>query len=215
MPGPRNYTSRTLMSLAHFSGGLRYCPGCPEPVLRETNGQMYRIVEIAHIRGAYAGSARYDETMTDDQRRDLPNLMMMLCDPHHDEVDAKEEVYTLEVLFRWKAQRESAPREALKRLREVTPAGLRKIVADGLQQHDARLLSALGRLESNDREAATLMRSLVDELTEAYTRQREGLDPDLVMEFSAATLRLTEMKGVLEEFSVASIRSQDFPFGFR
>lgn len=59
------------------------------------------------------------------------------------------------------------------------------------------------------------MRSLVDELTEAYTRQRQGLDPDLVMEFSAATLRLTEMKSVLEEFSVASIRSQDFPFGFR
>jgi hypothetical protein len=213
VPGPRDYTSRTLMSLAHLSGGLCYCPGCPEPVLRETNGQMYRIVEIAHIRGAYPGSARYDETMTDDQRRDLPNLML-LCDPHHDEVDAKEEIYTLEVLYRWKAQRESAPREALKRLREVTPAGLRKIVADGLQQHDARLLSALGRLESNDREAAALMRSLVDELTEAYTRQRRGLDPDLVMEFSAATLRLTEMKDVLEEFSVASVRAQDFPPGF-
>ena len=207
MPGPRDYTSRTLMSLAHLSGGLCYWPGCPEPVLREVNGQMHRIVEIAHIRGAYPGSARFDEAMTNDQRRDLANLMLF-CDPHHDEVDAKEkeEIYTLEVLHRWKAQRESAPREALKRLREVTPAGLRKIVAEGLQQHDARLLSVLGRLESDDREAAALMRNLVDELTEAYTRQRQGLDPDLIAEFSAATLRLTQMKEALQELSAASIR---------
>ena len=54
------------------------------------------------------------------------------------------------------------------------------------------------------------MRNLVDELTEAYTWQRQGLDPDLVAEFSAATLRLTEMKNTLEELSVASIRIQDF-----
>ena len=98
----------------------------------------------------------------------LTNLMLF-CDPHHYVVDArdKEAIYTPEVLYRWKAQRESAPREALKRLREVTPVGLRKIVAEGLQQHDARLLGALDRLESNDREAAALMRDLVDELTEA------------------------------------------------
>jgi hypothetical protein len=207
VPGPRDYTSRTLMSLAHLSGGLCYWPGCPEPVLREVNGQMHRIVEIAHIHGAYPGGARFDEAMTNDQRRDLANLMLF-CDPHHDEVDAKEkeEIYTPEVLYRWKAQRESAPRETLKRLREVTPAGLRKIVAEGLQQHHARLLSALSRLESDDREAAALMRNLIDELAEAYTPERQGLDPDLVAELSAATFRLTRMKEALQELSAANIR---------
>jgi len=210
VPGPRDYTPRTLMSLAHLSGGLCYWPGCPEPVLRDVGGQMHRIVEIAHIRGAYPGGARYSRRMTDDQRRDLPNLMLF-CDPHHDIVDAKDnqKIYTAEVLLRWKAQRESAPREALKRLREVTPTGLRKIVAEGLQQHDARLLTALGRLESNDREAAALMRSLVDELTEAYARQQHSLNPDLVEEFSAATYRLTEMSDMIEELSAASIRLHD------
>lgn len=210
VPGPRDYTSRTLMSLAHLSGALCYWPGCPEPVLREVNGQMHRICEIAHIRGAYPGSARYDAAMTDDQRRDLANLIL-LCNPHHDEVDAKEKeaIYPPEVMYRWKALRESVPREALKRLREVTPAGLRKIVAEGLQQRDARLLSALGRLESSDREAAALMRNLVDELTEAYARRQQGLDPDLVVEFSAATRRLTEMSDLIEELSAASIRIHD------
>ena len=178
MPGPRDYTRRTIMALAHYSGGLCYCPGCPEPVLREVSGEIHLIVEIAHIRGAYLGSARHDSSMSDDQRRDLPNLML-LCNPHHDEVDAKEEIYTLLILNRWKAQRESDPREALKRLREVSPSGLRKIVAEGLEQHDAKLLRALDRLETKDREAASLMRSLVDELAESYSRQREALDPDL------------------------------------
>jgi hypothetical protein len=198
------------MSLAHLSGGLCYWPGCPEPVLRDVSGQMHRIAEIAHIRGADPGGARYSRRMTDDQRRDLPNLMLF-CDPHHDIVDEKdnEKIYTAEVLLRWKAQRESAPREALKRLREVTPAGLRKIVAEGLQQHDARLLTALGRLEGNDREAAALMRSLVDELTEAYALQQHSLNPDLVEEFSAATHRLTEMSDMIEELSAVSLRLHD------
>lgn len=129
--------------------------------------------------------------------------------PERDHSKDKEEIYTPEVLYRWKAQRESAPREALKRLREVTPAGLRKIVAEGLEQHDARLLSTLGRLESNDRDAAALMRSLVDELTEAYTRQQHSLDPDVVAEFSAATRRLTELRDMITELSTASMRLYD------
>jgi len=53
------------------------------------------------------------------------------------------------------------------------------------------------------------MRSLVDELTEAYARQQHSLNPDLVEEFSAATYRLTEMSDMIEELSAASIRLHD------
>lgn len=199
MPGPRDYTRSTIMALAHFSGGLCYCPGCPEPVLREVEGQIHLIVQVAHIGGAFPGSARFDSTMTDDQRRDLPNLML-LCDPHHRLADSKEEVYTLDVLRRWKAQRESAPREALKRLREVTPSGLRKIVAESLEARDTMLINALNRLETNDRQAATLMRGLIDELTEAYT---QALDPELVYDFSHAANRLYEIQETLDDFASA------------
>jgi hypothetical protein len=131
---------------------------------------------------------------------------MLLCDPHHRLADSKEEVYTLDVLHRWKAQRESAPREALKRLREVTPSGLRKIVADSLEARDTMLINALNRLETNDLQAATLMRSLIDELTEAYS---QALDPELVYDFSQSANRLYGIQDTLEEFTSAVNRYLD------
>ena len=208
MPDPRAYTRSTLMALAQFSGGLCYCPGCPEPVLREVDGRMHFIVQIAHIRAAFADGPRYDETMTDDQRRDLPNLLL-LCDPHHHEVDDEKniEIYTTEVIHRWKKQRESDPREALRRLREVTPTGLRKIVADALEDHDMKLLQTLDRLSASDREAADLMRSLVDELTEAYSRLRQSLDPDLVYSLGKSVQELRQIAPVLDVFTVTLNRN--------
>lgn len=180
MPGPRDYTTGTDMALANLSGGLCYWPGCPEPMIRRAGGEMYFVGQRVHIRGAYPGSARYDPAMTDDQRRGFGNLVVM-CKPHHEVIDVRQpELYPAEVLLRWKDQREASPREALERLREVTPSGLRTIVADGLRAHDASLMEALVRLEAGDREAARLMRSLVDELTEAYSRLRQGIDPGTV-----------------------------------
>jgi hypothetical protein len=172
--------------------------------LREVEHELRFIVEIAHIRAAEPGGARYDETMSDDERRHQSNLMLF-CDPHHDIVDDKANVriYTTDMLLRWKAQREADPRQALQRLREVTPAGLRKIVAEGLTQHDARMLSTLERLKQRDGEAASLMRSLVDELTEAYSRQRRNIDPDTVMELGYAVRTPYGMRDLLDEFATA------------
>lgn len=203
MPGPRDYTRSTIMALAHHSQGFCYCPGCPEPVLRTVDGKTHLIVQIAHIRGAYPGSCRYDASMTDDQRRDLPNLLL-LCDPHHQQVDSekKQKTFTCEVLERWKAQREAGPSAALKRLREVTPAGLRDIVADGLREHDDKLLGAIERLETSDRDAAILMRGLVDELAEAYSRIRQGLPAD-VLEMFATAVRTMPSSDAMEQFSIA------------
>jgi hypothetical protein len=204
VPGPRDYTRRTIMALAHLSGGLCYWPGCPEPVLREVGGDFHLIVEIAHIRGAYAGSARFESSMTDDQRRYLPNLLL-LCNPHHDIVDAqdKEKLYTPDLLHRWKDQRESDPRQALKRLRDVSPSDLRRIVSEGLEEHDSKVLRALDRLEDGDREAAALMRSLIDELTEAYTRQRESLNIDAIESLMMTTNKLGRLQEAMESFGFA------------
>jgi hypothetical protein len=190
------------MALAYNSGGLCYFPGCPEEVLREVEGQIVGVAHIAHIKAANPNGARYDAQMTDDQRRDQANLML-LCAPHHSMVDEpkRTDFYTVELLTRWKEQREANPREALARLRDVTPSGLRKIVADGLEQRDSQLLDALERLASNDRLAATLMRTLLDELTEAYSElNRTSLNPHLIADLYEAASTLADMKRVLVEF---------------
>jgi hypothetical protein len=65
-------------------------------------------VHIAHIEGAEIGSARYNESMTNQERRSFPNLLL-LCIPHHDLVDHKEpHQYTVEMLREWKSARELA-----------------------------------------------------------------------------------------------------------
>ena len=202
MPMPSDYPMQTLATLARFSGGLCYYPGCPEPVTRDVNGDMRLIVEVAPIRGMVPESARYDSKINADQYRDLRNLLL-LCDQHRSEVDAKEVVYTVEVLHRWKGQREAGHRAALRRLREVTPLGLRKVIEESLQEHDARLLDALDRLEETDPGAARLIRSLIDELTEAYARRRGTLDPAMVNDFYMATRQLGRMQDILEEFVAA------------
>jgi hypothetical protein len=85
MAGPRTYARSTLMALTHLSGGLCYYPGCPEQVLREVENDIYGIADIAHIKAAYPNGARYDPSMTDDQRRNLNNLMLLceLCRRRH------------------------------------------------------------------------------------------------------------------------------------
>jgi hypothetical protein len=199
------------MALAHLSGGLCYYPGCPEEVLREVEGRFFGVAAIAHIKAAYPNGARYDSQMTDDERRDQKNLML-LCGPHHIIVDdlKQTDYYTAELLTRWKDQREADPREALARLREVTPSGLRKIVADGLEQRDSQLFDALERLESNDHEAATLMRILLDELTEAYSElNRTSLNPHLIADLVEASSTLGSMRSILVEF-ITVMQTTDF-----
>ena len=211
MPGPRDYVRSTVMGLAHLSGGLCYRPGCPEPVFRWTDGEIHLIVEIAHIRAAKKGGPRYDENMTDEQRRHISNLMLF-CDPHHDIVDQHWEQYPPETLRRWKTQREAKPNEALKRLRDVTPAGLRKIVAEGLEDHDSRLLQALDRLNRTDRETAGLVRGLIDELTEAYTWQSRNVpDPEILTAFGIAVDKLWNIQETMAGFSGSVERLSRMP----
>ena len=181
MPGPRSYDRNTLSSLGYLSGGTCYYPGCPEPVFRKVGDNWILAGQIAHIRAANPNGPRYDPSMTDDERRAIENLMIF-CQPHHNLVDKANNAprYPVAVLRRWKTQHEARPDEAVKRLREVTPSGLRKIVADGLKQRDNLILDAIARLERSDAETASVMRGLIEELTEAYTIQRQSLSPDLI-----------------------------------
>jgi len=191
------------MALAHRSGGLCYSPGCPEPVLAEIADAMRFVAQIAHIRAATPDGPRYDPSMTNDERRDLPNLIL-LCKPHHDDIDnpANARMYTVDRLLRWKAQREADPAQALRRLREVTPPVLVRTVRTAVERHDGRILELLNRLDGTD---AAALRMLLDELTEAYTQLRRGLVPETVDELSMAVTALHRMEfyNLVDEFSLA------------
>jgi hypothetical protein len=68
-------------------------------------GEPYFDVEIAHIYDAHVGN-RYNETMTNDDRRAFSNLIL-LCKPHHNLVDKRHpKRYRPEDLKAWKASRE-------------------------------------------------------------------------------------------------------------
>ena len=88
-------------------------PACDEPLLRWIGdfGTPVLNSRIAHIRAASALGPRYDETMTDEDRRAFDNLVL-LCLPHAEEVDLKAlaDRYPAETLQQWKfVQLQAAP----------------------------------------------------------------------------------------------------------
>ena len=90
-------------------------PTCDEPLLRWVEDLDTPVLNsrIAHICAASALGPRYDEAMTDEDRRAFDNLVL-LCLPHAEEVDlpALADRYPVETLRQWKAvQLRTAPSE--------------------------------------------------------------------------------------------------------
>lgn len=104
-PGPRSYRSAVEKALFDAATGTCYFPGCAEPTIVFVEGHPVTNVDIAHIRGAQPGSARYDPSMSNAQRASFGNLIL-LCRPHHQLVDRVEaDKYGVDVLQAWKAAR--------------------------------------------------------------------------------------------------------------
>lgn len=88
-------------------------PKCGKHLTYEAvHGNDTYVGEAAHIRGEKPGAARYDVSMTDEQRDDVDNLIY-LCTDHHtiiDKVEADWPVVTLEAL---KKSHENRVKEAM------------------------------------------------------------------------------------------------------
>ena len=109
-PGPRDYTQGTERALYAFSGTTCYFPGCETRVIVIVGDEPVSNVEIADIGGANPGSPRYDPSMTNNERRSFPNLIL-LCKPHHNIVDRLHpDDYPADALFEWKTAHERAAR---------------------------------------------------------------------------------------------------------
>ncbi|WP_415962062.1 hypothetical protein [Streptomyces sp. 021-4] len=94
-----------------FSGNECAWPDCPQ-VLAPVEGGWFG--QIAHIRAAEAGGPRFDEAMTNNQRREFGNLLL-LCAKHHRLIDDNETAdnYSREALEEIKHHHESRFQRAL------------------------------------------------------------------------------------------------------
>lgn len=109
------------VSLAMFSGNRCAMPSCRRP-LAERNGQeVVFLGQAAHIAGEHGGTdsgraaARYDPTMTSEQRNSLANLIYV-CPTCHSKIDSYptgERDYTVQHLLDIKQDHESAAKEAM------------------------------------------------------------------------------------------------------
>ncbi|MDD4031640.1 MAG: HNH endonuclease [Bacteroidales bacterium] len=98
----RNYTDQTIKKLFGLSGNLCAFPGCNNRLLNDKNALDSN---ICHIEAANEGGERYNPNMTDEQRADYENLIL-LCRQCHDKTN-DESVYTVEALKEMKRIHES------------------------------------------------------------------------------------------------------------
>lgn len=95
----------TVRELYLLSGNQCAHEACANPILN-SDGTLYG--DIAHIRGALPTSARFDPSMTNEDRRAVENLLL-LCKLHHADVDNPGLVkkYPVEVVLDMKTRHEA------------------------------------------------------------------------------------------------------------
>lgn len=108
----RQYTQTTLKRLFLLSCNQCAAPDCEKSL--EARDEKTIIAKICHIEAASSDGPRYNSTMTDDERRDFDNLIL-LCDECHSIIDNKdnEDIYTVDLLKQWKRDHENKCRQQL------------------------------------------------------------------------------------------------------
>jgi hypothetical protein len=104
----------TKLLLAFRSGDHCAFPQCGRTLTAASpSGANPVIIGVAaHIAGENPLAARYDATMTDEQRDDYTNLIY-LCGDHHTQIDKQEADFTVNKLLQLKIEHESKVRKAM------------------------------------------------------------------------------------------------------
>lgn len=119
--GPRAYTDKTIKRLFALSGNQCSFPECSRRMVNHNNAKDSN---ICHIEAANPGGERYNARMTDSQRADYDNLIL-LCVQHHDETDDTEK-YTVADLKTMKKNHEA---QYLNEQLKKKPSMLRNTIA--------------------------------------------------------------------------------------
>lgn len=103
----------TKLFLAFRSGDCCAFPGCDTQLTIDGKDAPPAVIgEAAHITGENAGAARYDLSMTDEQRNHHANLIYLCCN-HHTQIDKQENDFPVDRLLRMKHDHEQAVQEAI------------------------------------------------------------------------------------------------------
>jgi hypothetical protein len=167
MTNPSSYSRTTIFALARLGGKTCYWPDppCPTPVMVLIKGRPVRNIEIAHIRAARPNGPRYVAGMTDAERSDWSNLIL-LCTPHHTIVDKiRPDDYPIEVLERWKSNREEGSADALSVLSGISEDRLQDLISSSMQEATRELKAAISQIASVDPDAAMLLYDAAKNIT--------------------------------------------------
>lgn len=164
---PSYISKGVVAALAMVSGGTCYWPKPPRcivPVTVDVDGDMVLNVEIAHIRGARRHGPRYVESMTNEERRQFGNLLL-LCPSHHRVIDViRPDDYSIDELTKWKKNREAGNYRILEHIPVIDEDRLQTVLTDAiklqakeLEKQVSRFESAIAKLAAIDSESASLI----------------------------------------------------------
>lgn len=104
----------TKLLLAFRSGDRCAFPGCGRALTVDSLSASNPVStgEAAHIAGEKMDSARFDKSMTDEQRNQYDNLIY-LCGDHHTQIDKQEADFSVQKLLKMKSDHVSKLRSAM------------------------------------------------------------------------------------------------------
>ncbi len=101
MADTRYISDRVKKQLYALSGNECANPLCHNKLVFSDNNDQDD--QICHIEAASPDSPRYNPNQTDDERRGFDNLIL-LCHRCHDLIDHNPDIYTVELLKKWKRE---------------------------------------------------------------------------------------------------------------
>jgi hypothetical protein len=215
MADPSGYSRATLLGLVGLGQATCYWPEppCSEPVVVLVQGRPVANMQIAHIHAARPDGPRYRTEMTDDQRRDFKNLIL-LCTPHHYYVDKIKPLdYPAGVLQEWKASKEKGGIAALSRISGLTEENLAAHVINAAQVATAELQQAIGQLREFSPVAADLLKAAsASEMLYSASTHLSGLSGAAEMLFMAAHRlppNLSDTAEILDRAATKLLRAEE------
>ncbi|MEU4339567.1 hypothetical protein AB0F59_33845 [Micromonospora lupini] len=112
-------------------------------------GVYRKNVQIAHIYGVRPSAPRYTLGLPDSERDAFKHLLL-LCLPHHAEIDDRktgEKLYSVEELLKWKRTHEGGNNAELNRIGPVDEEEFMDLIAEAFEPPLERLEAIADRLE--------------------------------------------------------------------